>query len=82
LKDIKPPQKGPWLFTLLDGAAYEAVEHFSLDDIAIEDGDRKVWDALHSRFPEKEPLDQMKFLARFSPFALLTVKLANSGQHG
>ena len=59
LKDIKPPQKGPWLFTLLDGAAYEAVEHFSLDDIAIEDGDRKVWDALHSRFPEKEPLDQM-----------------------
>ena len=59
LKDIKPPQKGPWLFTLLDGAAYEAVEHFTLDDIAIEDGDRKVWEALHSRFPEKEPLDQM-----------------------
>ena len=59
LKDIKPIQKGPWLFTLLDGSAYEAVEHFSLEDIAIEDGDRKVWEALHSRFPEKEPLDQM-----------------------
>ena len=59
LKDIKPPQKGPWLFTLLDGAAFEAVEHFSLEDIAIEEGDRRVWDALHSRFPEKEPLDQM-----------------------
>lgn len=53
------PAKGAMVNTLLDGAAYEAVEHFTLDDIAIENGYRKVWEALHSRFPEKEPLDQM-----------------------
>ena len=59
MKDLKPHQQGPWLFTLLDGAAYETVEHLSLEEIAVEDGDKKIWEALHNRFPEKEKHDQM-----------------------
>ena len=59
MKDLKSNQRGPWLFTLLDGAAYETVEHLSLDEIAVEDGDKKIWEALHNRFPEKEKHDQM-----------------------
>jgi hypothetical protein len=35
------------------------VEHLSLDEIAVEDGDKKIWEALHNRFPEKEKHDQM-----------------------
>ena len=56
---MQPKQKGPWLFTLLDGAAYEACEHFELNDIAVENGETIVWTALQARFPEKEPQDQM-----------------------
>ena len=59
MKDLKSHQRGPWLFTLLDGAAFETVEHLSLEEIAVEDGHRKIWEALHNRFPEKEKHDQM-----------------------
>ena len=50
LEKVTDKHKGPWLFTLLDAAAYEAVEHFTLEEIAVPDGDEKIWKALHSRF--------------------------------
>ena len=59
VKDLQKSQRGPWLFTLLDGRALEACEHLRLEDIAKEDGDAAIWDLLHSRFPEKEQHDQM-----------------------
>ena len=59
MKDLKPHQKGPWVFTLLDGKAWEAVENMTLEDIGVDGGDQKIWQVLESRFPEKEPYDQM-----------------------
>ncbi len=34
IKDLQKHQKGPWIYTLLDGAAWDAVEHV---------GDEKLW---------------------------------------
>ena len=31
VKDLQKTQRGPWLFTLLDGKALEACEHLELD---------------------------------------------------
>ena len=59
LKDFKKEQRGPWLFTLLEGKAWDACEHLSLDELAKESGEEALWELLHSRFPEKEPYDQM-----------------------
>ena len=59
LKDFKKEQRGPWLFTLLEGKAWDACEHLSLDELAKESGEEMLWELLHSRFPEKEPYDQM-----------------------
>ena len=59
LKDFQKSQRGPWIFTLLDGKALEACEHLSLDDLTKENGDETVWKLLSARFPEKEAHDQM-----------------------
>ena len=55
VKDLSKAQRGPWLFTLLDGKALEACEHMTLDEMSAEDGDAKIWKLLADRFPEKEP---------------------------
>lgn len=34
-KDMKKEQRGPWLLTLLDGKAWDAVEHISLETLAV-----------------------------------------------
>ena len=59
VKDLQKTQRGPWLFTLLDGKALEACEHLELEALAKEDGDQQVWTLLEQRFPEKEAHDQM-----------------------
>ena len=59
MKDFSPQQKAPWIYTLLDGSAWEAVEHLTLDALAKENGDVELWKILESRFPEKEPTDLM-----------------------
>ena len=59
MKDISEKQKGPWIFTLLDGKALEAVEHLSLEDMMKETGAETIWGLLTARFPEKESEDQM-----------------------
>ena len=58
-KDFKKEQRGPWLFTLLEGKAWDACEHMSLDELAKPEGEDQLWKILESRFPEKEPFDQM-----------------------
>ena len=59
MKDLNDKQKGPWLFTLLDGKALDAVEHLTLEDLSKEDGADRVFKILGDRFPEKEKHDQM-----------------------
>ena len=46
MKDRKPHRKGPWVFTLLDGKAWEVVENMTLEDIGVDGGDQKIWQVL------------------------------------
>ena len=55
MKDLQEKQKGPWIYTLLDGKAWDAVEHVTLEDLAKEDGHIQLWKLLELRFPEREP---------------------------
>lgn len=57
VKDLQKTQRGPWIYTLLDGSALESVGHLTLTDLSAEDGEDKVWQVLHGRFPEKESAD-------------------------
>ena len=59
MKDFAPKQQGPWVYTLLDGRALEAVEHLTLEQMMAEDGVKQIWSLLKARFPEKESEDQM-----------------------
>ena len=59
MKDLSNKQRGPWIYTLLDGKAWDAVEHLTLEDLTKEDGDKTVWKVLSTRFPEREPHDLM-----------------------
>ena len=59
MKDLSSKQAGPWLFTLLDGKALDAVEHLTLEDMSKEGGAQQIFDLLSARFPEKEKHDQM-----------------------
>ena len=59
LKDVKAEQRGPWLFTLLDGKAWDAREHVTLEELATDKGEKLLWDILQRRFPEKEAHDLM-----------------------
>ena len=59
MEKLSAKQQGPFLYTLLDGKALEAVEHLELDALQVEDGAKKVFDLLKERFPEKEAHDQL-----------------------
>ena len=59
LKDLTTQQKAPWLLTLLDGKAWDACEHLTLEQLAAEEGEKLIWDTLSERFPEKEQHDMM-----------------------
>ena len=59
LKDLKKEQRAPWIFTLLDGSAYECCEHYTLQQLSGENGERDLWATLEDRFPQKEPADLM-----------------------
>ena len=56
-KDMKEEQRGPWLLTLLDGKAWDSVEHMSLEQLATKEGEQRLWQTLQDRFPEKEQHD-------------------------
>ena len=34
---------GPWIYTLLDGKALEAVEHLTLEEMMAENGAQQIW---------------------------------------
>ena len=57
VKDLQKSQRGPWVYTLLEGSALECVEHLTLEEMSTEDGEDKLWQVLHGRFPEKESTD-------------------------
>ena len=59
MKDLQKAQRGPWLFTLLEGRAWDACEHFTLEQLASEDGEKNLWQVLSDRFPDKEATDLM-----------------------
>ena len=42
VKDLRKEQRGPWVYTLLDGKAWDAVEHLSLEQISTENGEAVV----------------------------------------
>eukprot|EP00435_Cladocopium_sp_Y103_P008629 s763_g2.t1 len=52
-KDMESKQRGPWVFTLLDGLALETVEHLTIDTLTKENGDKEIWKLLEERFPDK-----------------------------
>ena len=52
-KDLTDKQRGPWVFTLLDGLALETVEHLTLEQLSEDKGDRHIWKLLEERFPDK-----------------------------
>ena len=58
-KDLKPEHRGPWVFTLLDGKAWDACEHLSLDKLSSAEDESEICKLLEARFREKEPYDQM-----------------------
>eukprot|EP00435_Cladocopium_sp_Y103_P030061 s1739_g7.t1 len=60
IKDLTKAQRAPWLLTLLDGKAWDACEHLSLEQLADEtEGEPLLWKTLQERFPEKEQHDMM-----------------------
>ena len=59
MKDLKKEQRAPWIFTLLDGNAWECCEHYTLQQLSAENGERDLWATLEDRFPQKEPADLM-----------------------
>ena len=62
-KDLKPEQRGPWIFKLLGGKAWDACEHLSLDKLSSAEREAKIWKLLEPRFPEKEALGAIFALA-------------------
>ena len=58
-KDMRKEQRGPWILTLLDGKAWDSVEHLTLEQIASAEGEQLLWSTLQERFPEKEQHDVM-----------------------
>ena len=59
MEKLSAKQQGPFLYTLLDGKALEAVEHLEMEKLQVEDGAKLIWELLRERFPEKEAHDQM-----------------------
>ena len=60
IRDKLPPTaRGPFIYTLLDGPALEAVDHLSFEDYSATGGEKLLWDLLDARFPEKDKSDEM-----------------------
>lgn len=59
LKDLDQKQRGPWVFTLLDGLALETVEHMTIEQLTADDGDERIWTLLEEIFPDKLKHDHL-----------------------
>ena len=51
--------KGPWIYTLLDGSALEAVDHLDFEDYGCRGGDAVLWEILDKRFPQPNKEDEL-----------------------
>ena len=51
-------QRGPFVYSLLDGDALTAVEHLEFAEFAINGGEEVIFNILESRYPDKHPIDR------------------------
>ena len=59
--ESKIPEKahGAYVYTLLSGKALECVEHLEPSEYQVARGEKKLFDLLDARFPQKEATDEM-----------------------
>ena len=59
-RDVAAEQRGPLLFTLLDGTAAVLMEDLDVDmDLAVDGGEAVILERRDARFPEQEPQDRV-----------------------
>ena len=59
-RDVSGEQRGPLLFTLLDGTTAVHMEDLDVDiDLAVTGGEAMIFERLDARFPEQEPQDKV-----------------------
>ena len=51
--------RGAYVYTLLGGKALECIEHLSMEDYHVEQGDEVIWKLLDQRFPVKGKTDEL-----------------------
>jgi hypothetical protein len=55
IKDLAKGQRAPWLLTLLDGKAWDACAHLSLEQLSDENaGEKFLRKTLQDRFPKRK----------------------------
>ena len=58
--NLAKEDKGPLLFTLLDGVAQSMFENIDIDtELAVENGEQVIFDRLDARYPDLEPADRL-----------------------
>eukprot|EP00959_Pyramimonas_sp_CCMP1952_P418065 8759051-Pyramimonas_sp.AAC.1 len=58
-RKLESTQKGPFVYTLLQGSALEIVDHLEFEDYEVEDGEQVLLDLLLKRWPAKEQEDNL-----------------------
>eukprot|EP00959_Pyramimonas_sp_CCMP1952_P057874 1208057-Pyramimonas_sp.AAC.1 len=56
-RKLEREQRGPFIYTLLQGSALEVVDHLEFEDYECEDGDGQLLQLLEKRWPAKEQED-------------------------
>ena len=58
--NLAKEDKGPLLFTFLDGVAQAMFENIDIDaELAVEDGEQVIFDRLDAMYPDLEPADRL-----------------------
>ena len=50
--------RGPFVYSMLDGASLTAVEHLEFPEFALEGGENVIFNILEGRYPDKDPIDR------------------------
>ena len=50
--------RGPFVHSMLDGAALTAVEHLEFAEFSIDGGQNLIFSILEARYPDKDPTDR------------------------
>ena len=59
MEKLPAKARGAYVYTLLGGKALECIEHLSMEDYHIEQGDEVIWKLLDQRFPVKGKTDEL-----------------------